>query len=171
MFSNLSKGSVLYGLDTKDGVKVFTASVDMVTLPYPRNTQTTFGQIPEMVVDIVVNVGGERKEFKRVPASNSIADFGPNTIVLSDTKDSLINYVKSLRQESKNIIDSYPRHQELIPQYDQVLQDLDPGLANENVVKELRDQVSTMQSQFAEVLALLKSENSKIKTQNHGSNV
>ena len=106
-----------------------------------------------------------------MPASNSIADFGPNTLVLSDTKDSLINYVKSLRQESKNIVDSYPRHQELIPQYDQVLQDLDPGLANENVVKELRDQVSTMQSQFAEVLALLKSENLKIKTQNHGNNV
>ena len=163
MFSNLSKGSVLYGLDTKDDVKVFTASVDMVTLPYPRNPQTTFGQLPEMVVDIVVNVGGERKEFKRVPANNVIADFGPNTLVLADTKDSLINHVKTLRQESRNIVESYPRHQELIPQYDKVLEDLDPGLANENVVKELRDQVTTMQNQFAEVLALLKSGNSKSK--------
>ena len=27
MFSNLSKGSVLYGLDTKDGIKVFNATV------------------------------------------------------------------------------------------------------------------------------------------------
>lgn len=163
MFSNLSKGSVLYGLDTKEGVKIFTATVDMVTLPYPRSAQNTFGQLPEMVVDIVVNVGGERREFKRVPANNAIADFGPNTLVLSDTKDSLVNYVKSLRQTSKNIVDSCPRHQELIPQYDKVLQELDPGLANENAVKELRDRVSTMQSQFAEVLALLKSENSKTK--------
>ena len=159
MFSNLSKGSILYGLDTKNGVKALTATVDMVTIPYPRNAQNTFGQMPEMVVDIVVSINGERKEFKRVPANNVIADFGPNTLVLADTKDSLVNYVKSLRMESKNIVDSYSRHQELIPQYDKVLQDLDPGVANENMVKELRNQVSTMQEQFAEVLALLKSGN------------
>lgn len=118
MFSNLSKGSVLYGLDNKEGVKLFTATVNTVTLPYPRNAQTVFGQLPEMVVDIVVNLNGERKEFKQVPSNNVIADFGPNTIVLSDSKDSLMNYVRSLKQTSKSIIDSAPMHEKLIPQYD-----------------------------------------------------
>ena len=156
MFSNLSKGSVLYGLDNKDEVKLFTATVDMVTLPYPRNAQTTFGQLPEMVVDVVVSLNGERKEFKQVPSNNVIADFGPNTLVLSDSKDSLVNYVRSLRQTSKNIIDSAPRHQELIPQYDKVLQELNPELVNESAVKELREQVGSLQSQLAEALTLLK---------------
>lgn len=156
MFSNLSKGSVLYGIDNKDGVKLFTASVDMVTLPYPRNAQTTFGQLPEMVVDIVANLNGERKEFKQVPSNNVIADFGPNTMVLSDSKDSLVNYVRSLRQTSKNILDSVPRHKELIPQYDKVLQELNPELVNESAVKELREQVGSLQSQLSEALALLK---------------
>lgn len=147
---------MLYGLDNKEGVKLFTASVDRVTPPYPRSMQNTFGQLPEMVVDIVVNVDGERKEFKQVPSNNVIADFGPNTVVLSDSKDSLVNYVRSLRQTSKNIIDSCPKHQELIPQYDKVLQELNPELVNESVVKELKDQVSSLQSQLAETLALLK---------------
>ena len=156
MFSNLSKGSVLYGLDNKEGVKLFTATVNSVTLPYPRNAQTVFGQLPEMVVDIIVNLNGERKEFKQVPSNNVIADFGPNTIVLSDSKDSLMNYVRSLKQTSKSIIDSAPMHEKLIPQYDQVLQELNPELVNESAVKELRQQVGSLQSQLAEALALLK---------------
>lgn len=163
MFSNLSKGSVLYGLDNKEGVKLFTGTVDMVTLPYPKNVQTTFGQLPEMVVDIIVNVEGERKEFKQVPTNNVIADFGPNTLVLSDSKESLVNYVKSLRQTSKNIIDSCPKHKALVPQYDKVLQELNPELINESAVKELRDQVGSLQSQLAEALALLKGEDTNKK--------
>jgi hypothetical protein len=156
MFSNLSRGSVLYGLDNKDGVKLFTASVERVTPPYPRNMQNTFGQLPEMVVDVVVSIDGERKEFKQVPANNVIADFGPNTVVLSDSKDSLVNYVRSLRHTSKNIIDSCAKHQELIPQYDKVLQELNPEMVNENAVKELKAQVSSLQSQLAEALSFLK---------------
>ena len=161
MFSNLSKGSVLYGLDNKEGVKLFTATIDKVSLPYPRNMQNTFGQMPEMVVDITVNMDGERREFKQVPSNNAIADFGPNTVVLSDSKDSLVNYVRSLRQTSRNIIESCSRHQELIPQYDKVLEDLNPELVNENAVKELRQQVGSLQSQLAEALALLKGGNNK----------
>ncbi len=161
MFSNLSKGSVLYGLDNKEGVKLFTATIDKVSLPYPRNMQNTFGQMPEMVVDITVNMDGERREFKQVPSNNAIADFGPNTVVLSDSKDSLVNYVRSLRQTSRNIIESCSRHQELIPQYDKVLEDLNPELVNENAVKELRQQVGSLQNQLAEALALLKGGNNK----------
>lgn len=161
MFSNLSKGSVLYGLDNKEGVKLLTATIDKVTLPYPKNMQNTFGQMPEMVVDITVNVDGERREFKQVPSSNAIADFGPNTVVLADSKDSLVNYVRSLRQTSRNIIESCSRHQELIPQYDKVLEELNPELVNENAVRELRQQVGDLQAQLAEALSLLRKENAK----------
>ena len=36
MFSNLSKGSVLYGLDNRNGVKLFSASIERVSPPMPR---------------------------------------------------------------------------------------------------------------------------------------
>ena len=55
MFSNLSKGSVLYGLETKGGIKFFTAPIESVSFPRPKGINTTFGQLPEMVVDIVAN--------------------------------------------------------------------------------------------------------------------
>ena len=156
MFSNLSKGSVLYGLDTKGEAKLFTATVDTVSFPRPRFAQNTFGQMPETVVDIVATINGERREFKQVPSNNAIADFGPDTFVLSDSKDSLMNYVASMLQNSRNIVNSVDKHKALITQYEQVLGELNPSVANDNAVKELRGQVESMQSQMQEMLALLK---------------
>lgn len=161
MFSNLSKGSVLYGLDTKGGAKLFTASVEMVTMPHPKYIQNTFGQLPEMVVDITAVINGERREFKQVPSNNAIADFGPDAFVLSDSKDSLMNYVSSMLQNSRNIVNSIDKHKALISQYEQVLGELNPSVANDNAVKELRGQVESMQSQMQEMLALLKSKDLK----------
>ena len=159
MFSNLSRGSVLYGLDTKDGIKTFTATVDTVSFPRPKSMQTTFGQLPEMVIDIVANINGERREYKEVPTNNVIADFGPKTFVLSDSKDSLTNYLKAKLQESRNILNSRSEHEQLIPQYEKALAELDPGTANESAVKELRGQVESMQGQMAEILSLLRNGN------------
>ena len=161
MFSSLSKGSVLYGLDRKNGNKLFTATVESISLPRPRFNQNTFGQIPEYVVDIAANIGGERKEFQQVPNNNVVADFGPNSLVISDSKDSLINHIKALRQESKGVVDSAPMHQEWIPQYDAALSELDPATANDNAVKELSGKVNNMESQMAEILSLLKQGNTK----------
>jgi len=161
MFSNLSKGSVLYGLDTKGEVRMFTATIESVSLPRPKYMQNTFGQLPEMVLDIVANVNGERKEYKEVPTNNVIADFGPDTFVLSDSRDSLTNYVRSQLQKSKDVVNSADKHKALIPQYEHVLGELDPASANDSAVKELKGQVESMQSQMNEVLSLLKQ-----KTQN-----
>ena len=161
MFSSLSKGSVLYGLDRKNGNKPFTATVESISLPRPRFSQNTFGQIPEYVVDIAANIGGERKEFQQVPNNNVVADFGPNSLVISDSKDSLINHIKALRQESKGVVDSAPMHQGWIPQYDAALSELDPATANDNAVKELSGKVNNMESQMAEILSLLKQGNTK----------
>lgn len=44
MFSNLSKGSVLYGLDKRDGVTLFTATVDSVSLALPNMMNMPMGQ-------------------------------------------------------------------------------------------------------------------------------
>lgn len=156
MFSNLSKGSVLYGLDTKGEIKMFTATVDSISLPRPKYMQNTFGQLPEMVLDIVANINGERKEYKEVPTNNVVADFGPDTFVLSDSRDSLMNYVRSQLQRSRDIVNSAGKHRTMIPQYEKVLGELDPASANDNAVKELKSEVADMRSQLTEALALLR---------------
>ena len=71
-------------------------------------------------------------------SSNAIADFGPDTFVLSDTKDSLMNYVASMLQNSRNVVNSVDKHKTLINQYEKVLAVLNPNQANDNTVRELK---------------------------------
>ena len=157
MFSNLSKGSVLYGLDRRDKIKWFTASIEKVTPGMSKTTPNMFGQFPELRLDIIANINGEQKEFQQVPSNNAIADFGEKSFVIADNKDSLYNYVKSLKETSKSIIESAPYHESLIPQYDEVLNDLIPGSADNAKVKALEDKVDSLTTQLAEAIALLKS--------------
>ncbi len=157
MFSNLSKGNILYGLDRRDKVKSFTATIEKVTPVYGKVQGNMFGQMPELRLDIVANINGEQKEFQQVPSNNAIADFGEKSFVIADNKDSLYNYVKTLRQTSKNIIDSAPYHESLIPQYDEVLNDIMPGSANSDEVKALKNEVGSLKAQLAEAISLLKS--------------
>ena len=163
MFSNLSKGSILYGLETKGDMKFFTAPVESVSMPRAKNFNPTFGQIPELVVDIVAIVNGERREFKQVPNNSTLADFGPDTFVLADSRDSLIGYVNSMLQNSRNVVNSVDKHRTLITQYENVLSSLDPGQVSEMAVKELGDKVNNMETQMAEILSLLKE---RTKTKN-----
>ena len=162
MFSNLSKGNVLYGLDRRDKIKWFTASIENVTPTVSKTTQM-FGQMPELRLDIVANINGEQKTFQQVPSNNAIADFGDKSFIIADNKDSLFNYIKTLKQTSKNIVESASYHESLIPQYDEVLNELMPGSANNDEVKALRSEVGSLKSQLAEAIALLKSGNSKAK--------
>ena len=156
MFSNLSKGNVLYGLDRRDKVKWFTASIDSVT-PTVSKATPMFGQMPELRLDIVANINGEQRTFQQVPSNSAIADFGDKSFVIADNKDSLYNYIKSLKDKSKAIVESAPYHEKLIPQYDNVLNELMPGsTSNSDEVKALKDEVGSLKSQLAEAISLLK---------------
>ena len=161
MFSTLSKGNVLYGLDRTDKIKWFTATVESVTPTIGNQNPSMFGQMPELRLDIVCNINGEKKTFQQVPSNSAIADFGDTSFVLADNKDSLYNYTKSLRQKSKSIVDSAAYHESLLPQYDNVLNDLVPGSASNEEVKALKDEVGSLKSQLAEAIALLKAGNNK----------
>lgn len=156
MFSTLSKGNVLYGLDRRNNIKLFTASIEKVTPFVNRYVSNTFGQMPEVSLDIIVNINGEQKEFKQVPSNNAIADFGEKAFVIADNKDSLYNYIKKLRQDSKTIVDSASYHESLIPQYDNVLNELMPGSTNNDEVKDLKNEVTSLKKQLEEAISLLK---------------
>ena len=159
MFSNLSKGNVLYGLDKTDKVKWFTATVEKVTPTVSNNNPNTFGQLPEVRLDIICNINGVQKTFQQVPSNNAIADFGEKSFVIADNKDSLYNYIKTLKQKSKSIVDSASYHKSLLPQYDDVLNELMPGSTNNDEVKALRNEVGSLKSQLEEAIALLKAGN------------
>lgn len=163
MFSNLGKGSVLQGVDKSgDKLKLFTGTVERITpslsnpYPYPN----AFGQLPTVNLDIVANIDGKQREFKGVHSDDTIADFGKNTAILADSETSLFNHINSLLKTSEEAVneDNIAWHKKMIPQYRDVLSDMRPGTTNSSEVKELKEQVGSLQAQLAEALSLLKGE-------------
>jgi predicted RNase H-like nuclease (RuvC/YqgF family) len=108
----------------------------------------------EMVVDIVANINGERREFKGVP-NNTIADFGEDAFVLAENKDALNSYVHSMLQNSKNIVNSIEKHQTLITQYEEAIQELNPdikvSLENDKAIKGLKDEIAELKQMIADM--------------------
>lgn len=162
MFSNLTQGNILYGIDTKGEPTLFTAPIEKVVLEPPTYRTNGFGQLPDMRVTIVTNINGEHREFQKVPANNSIADFGPNGAILADSKDSLNAYIASVIQNSQRVVDSYEENKTRVAQYSKVRDTLNPSYGGgDSSSKELRDKVDKLESQLAEAIALLKGETAK----------
>jgi len=147
MFSNLSQNSILYVLDLNNKPKVLSGPIERISIPRPK--YNTFNPNMEMVVDIVANINGERREFKGVPNS-TIADFGDNAFVLAESRDVLNSYVNSMLQNSRNIVDSMEKHQNLIVQYEEAIQELNPeSRANDKAIKDLKDEISELKQMIA----------------------
>lgn len=151
MFSNLSKGSVLYGLDKRDGVNLFTATVDNVNIALPNMMSMPLGQ---GALNIKATVKGKQGDFLNVPSANAIYDMGD--MVLADNKESLVNYVTMELQNSRAIVNSIDTHKKLIEQYESILSDLNPSISSNAEVRELKSEISDLKAQLSEALSLLK---------------
>ena len=125
MFSNLSQNSILYVLDINNSPKVLSGPVERVTIPRPK--YNTFNPNMEMVVDIFATINGERREFKGVPNS-TIANFGNDSFILADSRESLNSYINAMMKNSKGILDSVEKHQKLLANYEEALSELNPDI-------------------------------------------
>ena len=157
MFSNLGQNSIIYIYDSSSTPKILSGPVERISIPRPK--YTTFNPTMEMVLDITATINGERREFKGVPNS-SVANFGD--FIVAENKESLTSYINTMLQTSRNILDSVEKHQKLIQEYEEALQELDPTIKAD---KEKDKAIQGLQSQVAElkdmILALAKRESNK----------
>lgn len=156
MFSNLSQNSILYVLDLNSSPKVLSGPIERVTMPRPK--YNNFNPSLEMVVDITATINGERREFKGVPNS-SIADFGENSFILAESKDALNSYVNAMLQNSKSVINSMEKHQQLVVNYEEALQELNPSLKadkeKDKAIQSLQDQINSLQKGMQQMLSIM----------------
>ena len=162
MFSNLSQGNILYGLDTRGDFKTFAAPITKASAPYPSYVNNNGVQVPCMVIDISTTINGENREFKQVPSNISIADFGSIGFVLADSKDSLKVHVNSMTDTKKQLISNIEVEKKLYEQYSKVADELNgtSAIRQENEeIKALRAEVAEYREAMREFIALRKSEN------------
>lgn len=164
MFSNLSQNSIMYLLDLHSSPKVLSGPVERVSVPRPK--YNTFNPNMEMVVDIIATINGERREFKGVP-NGTIANFGDDAFVLAESRDALNAYINAMLQNSRNVVNSIEKHQKLVVDYEEALQELNPDIRaskeNDKAIQTLQDRVEALQKGMQQMLAIMtKNETPKI---------
>ena len=156
MFSNLSQNSILYILDLNNDPKILTGPVERVSLPRPK--YNTFNPNMEMIVDITATINGERREFKGVPNS-TIANFGTDAFILAESQEALNSYITSMLQNSKNILNSVPKHEKLVSQYETALQELNPSMKadaeKDKAIQSLQSEVASLKGSIKQLLEKL----------------
>lgn len=159
MFSGLRQGTTLYILDKSERPKVVTGFVENITAPHPMyktyNPAVSFGANMQTVVDIVVKIGDEKKEFVGIPSTGTIHSYGD--YVISETKDSMIQEVDAMLQNSKSILDSIEQHKTNIAACEDILKQLNPIYAKEQQRDEAIDNISGRMDRMESVLSRLES--------------
>jgi hypothetical protein len=147
MFQSLRQGSLFYILDKGENPKLRVGQVTAVSQPQPRY-QTSFPNVGngfDTIVDVSVKVDGEPLEFKALPASLSIANFGQNGVVVSESKEAMSAEVEAMLRTSQQAIDSIPYHQRVLATCDGILRELNPQFAKE---KEQEEKIGSLEAKM-----------------------
>ena len=129
-----------------------------MSVPVPK--YGTSSMYNDLVLDITAEVDGKSTNFQKLPANSEIADFG-NNIVVATSKAAMNNEVLSLKQRSMDILNSVEQHQSIILGCDEILQTLNPEIAEkqrqELENKALREEINSLKEMFSEFMNKFKS--------------
>lgn len=148
MFQGLRQSSLFYILDKGEDLSLKVGQVVSVSNPQPKYSQYTptqpFAQ-PETTVDVKVKVGEDTLDFKQLPSTLSIANFGNNNVVVSESKEAMSAEVESMLRTSRGIIESVPFHEKVVEKCDVILRELNPQFAKE---KEQEEKIGALEEKM-----------------------
>lgn len=159
MFSGLPTGTALYVLDKSEEPKVVTGYIERVSAPHPMyqkyNPAVSFGANLQTVVDIVLRIGNERKEFIGIPSTANIHAYGD--YIISESRDDMIREVTTMMQNSKSIIENVEQHKSNITACENILKELNPVYAKESARDETIEDMNNRMNRMEDILARLES--------------
>ena len=128
---------------------------------YPNFNQQSQPLIPgnNLAVNIVIEVDGKLEPYERIPLNTSIAEFPENGVLISETRDGIINEVNAIKSASVTALQQVDMHKNVIASCDKLLFDLNPQLRKEQEqaqeIANLKEQLSGMSEQIAGLMAML----------------
>ncbi len=157
-FQNLRNNHQIYILH-KDAIPTLEmGKITSISVPVPKYGNTSMYN--DLVLDITVDVDGKPTNFQKLPANGEIADFG-NNIVVAVSKEAMNSEVSSMKQRSLDILNSIEQHQSIIQGCDEILQVLNPEIAEkqrqEQENKALREEINSLKEMFSEFMNQFKS--------------
>ena len=156
-FQNLRNNHQIYILHKDTVPTLEIGKVTFVSAPIPKYGNTSMYN--DLVLDITADVDGKSTNFQKLPANGEIADFG-NNIVVATNKEVMNSELVSMKQRSLDIINSVEQHQSIISGCDEILQMLNPEIAEkqrqEQENKQLREEINSLKEMFQEFLKQMK---------------
>lgn len=157
-FQNLRNNHQIYILHKNAIPTLETGKITSVSVPVPKYGNTSMYN--DLVIDITADINGRATNFQKIPANSEIADFG-NDIVIACNKEAMNNEVMSMKQRSLDIINSIEQHQGIVQGCDQILQVINPEIAEkqkqEQENKALREEINSLKEMFSEFMNQFKS--------------
>lgn len=164
MFQGLRQGALIYILD-KRKPELTTAQVISVSNPMPRYNATTPMAGIEQVVDISAMTATGQIDYKQLPAMASVANFGTESVVVSDSKEAMTAEVEAMTRASQAVLASVPYHQNIVSKRDEMLLQLNPEAAKakqqEQEIASLNAKIAGMESMLARMESLLSAQDNK----------
>ena len=152
-FQNLRNNHQVYILHKSAIPTLEIGKITSMTVPVPKYGNTSMYN--DLVLDITVDIDGKSTNFQKLPANSEIADFG-NSLVVATSKEAMSNEVSSMKQRSTDILNSIEQHQSIISGCDEILQILNPEIAEkqrqEQENKALREEINSLKEMFSEFI-------------------
>lgn len=152
-FQNLRNNHQIYILRKDVTPTLEIGKVTNVSIPVPK--YGTNSMYNDLVLDITAEIDGKVTNFQKLPANSEIADFG-NNIVVAVSKEAMNSEVMSMKQRSVDILNSIEQHRSIIDGCDEILQVLNPEIAEkqrqEQENKALREEINSLKEMFSEFM-------------------
>jgi len=163
MFQSVRPNSPIYVLHKGDNPRLETGYVANQPIPKPKYQMPhNFGQPQEMIVDLVIKLNDATINLNSIPANLDIADSYSNgeSIVISDSREAMNSEIISLKQKSVDLLNSVDYHKSLIINYDKLLSDFNPEMAEKQAQQQeiagLRNQIDELSKSMALLVKQLK---------------
>lgn len=167
MLSALRPGTPVYVL-YKNEPRFAVAKVSQVSNQYP-NLAYQQPLVPgnTVAVDIAIEVDGKTETYQRIPLNSTIAEFPDKGVLISETREGIVNEVNAIRSASQTAIDQVEAHKRVIASCDQLLFDLNPQLKKDQEqaqeIANLKQQLAGMSDQIAALTGMLSKSLGKTK--------
>lgn len=161
MLSTLRQGTPVFVI-FRNGPRVATAKVAQISSQYPPQFNIQMGQMGanmSPMFDLTLEMDGKTELFQRIPINTSIAEFPEKGIILSETRDGVINEVTAIRGNAVSELDKRSFYEQTVASCDQILLDVNPDLKREQEqaaeIATLKEQLNGMSEQIAALTGML----------------
>lgn len=161
MLSTLRQGTPVFVI-FRNGPRVATAKVAQISSQYPPQFNIQMGQMGanmSPMFDLTLEMDGKTELFQRIPVNTSIAEFPEKGIIISESRDGVINEVTAIRGNAVSELDKRSYYEQTVANCDQILLDVNPDLKREqeqaSKIAKLEEQLAGMSDQIAALTGML----------------